>query len=207
MIDLYFFTTANGYKARLMLEEMALPYTIHLIALPKSQHLSDAYRNVSPSHKIPTIIDSDGPDGGPVTIIESGAILRYLAAKTGSPLLPSDPVIALEMEQWFHYALSTFAMTLTQLGTFLGRFPEDLPSVKKFYGDLALDHYQVIDNHLSGREYFAGDYSLADIAHYTYVRNHEVHQIPLGDFPEVKRWFEAISERPAVSRAYQPVAG
>jgi GST-like protein len=207
MIDLYFFTTANGYKARLMLEELELPYALHLVELPKSQHLSEAYRKVSPSHKIPTIIDSDGPGGGPVTIIESGAILRYLAAKTSSPLLPSDPVAALQMEQWFNYALSTFAMTLTQLGTFLGRFPEDLPSVKKFYADLALDHYQVINSHLAGRDYFAGDYSLADIATYTYVRTHEFHQIPLADFPEVNRWFDAISERPAVARAYAPVQG
>jgi GST-like protein len=206
MIDLYFWTTTNGYRARLILEELGLPYRLHPVNLPKHENRTPQFLALSIGHKIPVIVDSDGPGGRPITLAESGAILRYLAEKTGSALVPKDPRTRVEMEEWFSYGISTFAMNLTQLGLFMNRFPEDLPSVKKHYDSEARDMYGVIDQRLRGRDYFAGELSLADFAHYTYVRNHGPHKISLDDYPNVKRWYGAMTARPSVARAYAPIA-
>ncbi|MCD6074016.1 MAG: glutathione S-transferase, partial [Rhodospirillales bacterium] len=168
MIDLYFWTTVNGYRARMMLEELKLPYKLHPVALQKREQHTPEFLALHIGHKIPVIVDPDGPGGQKVRLAESPAILRYLAEKTKSPLIPSDAMKRLEMEEWFSYGCSTFAMNLTQLSLFMNRFPEDLPSVKKHYTDDARDMYGVLNKRLEGREYLAGDLSIADIAHYPY---------------------------------------
>jgi GST-like protein len=205
MIDLYFWTTGNGYKARLMVEEVGLDYKLHPVCITKREQLEAPYRKISPSHKIPTLVDSDGPGGEAVTLIESGAILRYLAAKAGAHLVPVDPARRIEMDQWFYYALSTLTMNLTQLNFFLNRFSEDVPAAKAHYAAEGADQYAVMDAWLKGRDYFAGDYSLADIAFYPYVRSHSSLGLSLDELPDLKRWFETVSERPAVERAWAPI--
>jgi len=164
MLDLYFWTTNNGYRARTMVEETGLPYVLHPVSLPKKEQLSDAFRKLHIGHKIPVLVDSEGP-GGPVTIPESPAILRYLAEKTNSPLIPKDPRARVEMEVWFSYGVSTFCMVVAQYGHFHFRSPEDVPGAKSYFGTYARDMYGVINQRLDGRDYFVGkDFSLADLA-------------------------------------------
>ena len=206
MIDLYFWTTTNGYRARLILEELGMPYNLHPVSLVKREQHSPEFLALSAGHKIPVIVDSDGPGGKKVTLSESPAIMRYLAEKAKSPLIPTDPAKRIVMEQWFSYGCATFAMNLTQLNLFVNRFSEDLPSVKQHYDAEAKDMYGIIEKHLTGRDYFAGDYSLADLAHYTYVRNYGPLKLSLDAYPNVKRWFDTVSARPAVQRAYAPIA-
>ena len=204
MLDLYFWTTNNGYRARTMVEETGLAYALHPVSLPKKEQLSDAFRRLHIGHKIPVLVDSEGP-GGPITLAESPAILRYLAEKTNSPLIPKDPRTRAEMEVWFSYGVSTFCMVVAQWGHFHLRSPEDVPGAKKYFDQYARDMYNVIDKRLEGRDYFVGkDISLADYAHYADVRAYHEHIKP-ADYPNLGKWYERISARPAVQRAYAPI--
>jgi GSH-dependent disulfide-bond oxidoreductase len=205
MIDLYFWTTNNGYRARTMVEEVGLPYKLHPVALPKKEQLSESFKKLHIGHKIPVIVDSDGPDGKPITLAESPAILRYLAEKTKSPLIPKDARAKAEMEVWFSYGVSTFCMVVAQYGHFHFRSPEDVPGAKTFFETYARDMYGVINERLAGRDYFMGsDFTLADYAFYADVRAYHQSLKP-EDYPNVKRWYDRVSARPAVQRAYAPI--
>jgi GST-like protein len=205
MIDLYFWTTNNGYRARTMLEETGLPYNLHPVALPKKEQLGEAFKKLHIGHKIPVLVDSEAP-GGSIAIPESPAILRYLAEKTNSPLIPKDPRTKIEMESWFSYGVSTFCMVVAQYGHFHFRTQEDSPPAKNYFETYARDMYGVINQRLEGRDYFLGkDYSLADLAHYADVRTYKDSLKP-EDYPNVKKWYDRISARPAVQRAYAPIA-
>jgi GST-like protein len=204
MLDLYFWTTNNGYRARTMVEETGLPYILHPVALPKKEQLGEAFKRLHIGHKIPVLVDTDGP-GGEIAIPESPAILRYLAEKTNSPLIPKDARTRVEMESWFSYGVSTFCMVVAQYGHFHFRTQEDSPPAKKYFETYARDMYGVIDQRLDGRDYFVGDYSLADLAHYADVRTY-AESIKPADYPNLKRWYDRISARPAVQRAYAPIA-
>jgi len=164
MLDLYFWTTNNGYRARTILEEAGLPYVLHPVALPKKEQMSPAFRALHIGHKIPVLVDSDGPDGKPINIPESPAILRYVAEKTNSPLIPEDPRTRVEMESWFSYGVSTFCMVVAQYGHFHFRSADDVPGAKTYFEGYARDMYGVINQRLEGRDYFTGEYSLADVA-------------------------------------------
>jgi len=204
MLDLYFWTTNNGYRARTMVEETGLAYNLHPVALPKKEQLSESFKKLHVGHKIPVLVDSDGP-GGSISIPESPAILRYLAEKTNSPLIPKDARTKVEMETWFSYGVSTFCMVVAQYGHFHFRSPEDVPGAKKFFETYARDMYGVIDQRLAGRDYFVGDQvSLADYAHYADVRMYKDSLKP-EDYPNIQKWYERISARPAVQRAYAPI--
>jgi GST-like protein len=200
MLDLYYFATPNGQKARVMLEELGLPYNLHLVNIRDGSNLSPDYAKVSPHRRIPTLVDSDGPGGKPINIIESHTIMTYLADKTNSALYPTDPATRFAVDQWALHGQSTFGPTFANVTLFETRFPEDVPSAKKHFNVLGLRCMDTIELHLKGKENFVGDYSIADIAHFTWVNRLDQANITFDDFPNVKRWFDRIAARPQVQR-------
>lgn len=204
MIDLYFWTTDNGYKARQGMEESGLEHTIKPISLAKKEQFDPDYLKISPGHKIPAIVDHDGPGGETVTLCESGAILKYLSEKTGSELYPSDPVARIKVDQWLFYGSATFTTLAQQFGFFVVRSPEDVPAAKKHYDGVLRDMLGTLDRHLADNTYMTGGYSIADISIYPDIHMHGVNDIGLDDFPNVKRWHDVIEARPAVQRAWGP---
>lgn len=200
MLDLYYFATPNGQKARVMLEEVGLPYNLHVINIRDGSNLSADYHKVSAHRRIPTLVDSEGPGGKPLNIIESHVIMTYLAEKTQSPLYPSDPATRFLVDQWALHGQSSFGPAMANVSLFVSRFPEDVPSAKKHFGTLARRNFETIELHLTGKEYFVGDYSIADIAHFTWVNRYDQSDINIADYPNVKRWYEKIAARPQVQR-------
>lgn len=202
MIDLYTWTTPNGRKASIMLEELALDYTAHAVDIGAGDQFQPDFVVISPNSKIPAIVDRDGPGGAPLTVFESGAILIYLAEKTGSDLLPSDPSRRYDVLQWLMFQMAGVGPMFGQVHHFFRQAPEDLPYAKDRYAKEQRRLYAVLDRHLDDADYLAGGaYSIADIATYPWVARHEWHPIDLAaDFPNVKRWFDLVSARPAVEK-------
>lgn len=201
MIEIYFWTTDNGYKARMMIEETGLPHRLRPVALPKREQFAPEFLEISPGHKIPAMVDDDGPGGERLTLCESGAILKYLATKSGGKLYPQDPARQARIDQWFFYGTSTFTPIAQQFGFFHHRFGEDLPQVKRHYEERMRDMLGVLDKQLADNEYLAGDYSVADISCYPDVH---IYGGALGfaATPNLARWHDAITRRPAVERAW-----
>ena len=184
-----------------MLEEIGLPYETHAINLSKREQFLPEYLAINPNNKIPAIIDSDGPGGKPLTLFESGAILMYLAEKTGK-LWPQDMRKRYEVIQWLMLQMGGVGPMFGQANYFF-RLEEKVPyAIERFHKE-ALRLYRVLDQELGKKEFLAGEYSIADIATYPWVGRHDIHQVKLEDFPNVKRWFEAISARPAVQRGME----
>lgn len=204
MIDLYFWTTDNGYKARQAAEESGLPYTIKLINIRNRDQFAPEYLKISPGHKIPAIVDTDGPGGQRITLCESGAILKYLAEKAGNGLYPTDALQRLKVDQWLFYGSATFTTLAQQYGFFWKRSPNDVPDAKTHYDAVLRDMLDMLNRHLADNDYMAGSYSVADISMYPDVHLHGVQDIGLGDYPHLKRWHDAIEARPAVKRAWGP---
>ena len=203
MIDLYTWSTSNGRKASIMLEELGADYTVHPIHIGKGDQFTPEYLAINPNGKIPAIIDSDGPDGAPITVFESGAILIYLAEKYGQ-FLPAAPVPRMEVIQWLMFQMGGIGPIFGQVHHFLRAAKEKVPYGIERYGTEARRLYGVLDRRLDGRDHLAGDgYSIADIATYPWVVRHEWQQVDLADFPNVKRWFDAVGSRPAVERGLQ----
>ena len=199
MIDLYTWKTPNGRKVSIALEELNLPYRTHAVDLGKDEQFAPAFLKISPNNKIPGIVDSDGPDGKAISLFESGAILIYLAAKTGK-LLPTDARGKYEALQWLMFQMGGIGPMFGQLHHFLRAAPEQVPYATKRFSEERDRLYGVLDRRLAEAGYLADEYSIADIATYPWVARHEWHQTDLNDFPNVKRWFDAISARPAVRR-------
>jgi GSH-dependent disulfide-bond oxidoreductase len=204
MIELYFWMTDNGYKARQAMEESGLPYVVKPINIREKQQFSPEYLKISPGHKIPAIVDPNGPGGQRITLCESGAILKYLATKSGNGLYPSDPVQQLNVDQWLFYGSATFTTLAQQFGHFVVRWDQDVPKAKEWYTGVLKDMLSTLDRHLAENEYVAGKYSVADISMYPDVHLHGVKDIGLGPYPNLKRWHDAIEARPAVQRAWGP---
>jgi GST-like protein len=204
MIDLYFWTTDNGYKARQALEETGFKHSIKPVNLREREQFAPAYLAISPGHKMPAIVDHDGPGGAKVTLCESGAILRYLGEKAGDPLYPSDPIERVKVDQWLFYGSATFTPIAQQYGFFVKRSPEDVPAAKLHFTNLMKDMIGVLNTHLANAEYVAGAYSVADISLYPDVHLHGVDGVGLAEFPNVQRWHDAIAKRPAVQHAWGP---
>ena len=199
MIDLYTWTTPNGRKVSIMLEELALPYRVHPINIGQGEQFKPDYVKINPNSKIPSIVDPEGPDGRPVTMMESGAILIYLAGKTGK-LLPAsvrDRYVAL---QWLMFQMGGVGPIFGQVHHFLRAAKEPVPYAIARYTRETRRLYGVLNDRLNDREFLADGYSVADIATYPWVARYEWHKTDLNDFPHVKRWFDAISARPAVQR-------
>ncbi|MBL6942434.1 MAG: glutathione S-transferase N-terminal domain-containing protein [Rhodospirillales bacterium] len=201
MIDLYTWSTPNGRKVSIMLEELALDYTVHAIDITKGDQHSAEFVAINPNAKIPALVDSDGPDGAPITVFESAAIMMYLAEKYKSPLLPSETRARYQVMQWVMLQMGGIGPMFGQVHHFVRFAKEDVPYAKKRYYDEARRLYGVLDRRLDASPYLAGEtYSIADIATYPRVARHEWQEIDLNDFPAVKRWFDELSARPAVAK-------
>ena len=203
MIDLYTWSTSNGRKASIMLEELGADYTVHPIHIGKGDQFAPEYLAINPNGKIPAIVDSDGPGGAPIAVFESGAILIYLSEKHGR-LLPIEPVARMEVIQWLMFQMGGIGPIFGQVHHFLRAAKEKVPYGIERYGTEARRLYGVLDRRLDGRDHLAGDgYSIADIATYPWVVRHEWQQVDLAEFPNVKRWYDAVGSRPAVQRGLQ----
>ena len=205
MIELYFWTTDNGYKARHLMEESGLDYIVKPINLLEREQFNPEFLKISPHHKIPAIIDHDGPDGETISLCESGAILKYVGAKMPNRLYPSEPLTQLKVDQWLFFGSAQFTTLAQQYGFFMIRSPEDIPEGKKHYDGVMRDMFDCLDIHLGKNEYMAGDFSVADISMYsdTHIYGDEK-WIGFSEYPNLKRWHDAIERRPAVERAWGP---
>ena len=197
MIDLYTWGTPNGRKVSIMLEECELPYRTRAIDIGKGDQHSAGFVAINPNGRIPAIVDSDGPDGRPFNLFESGAILLYLAKKAGR-LLPHDERRQFETLQWLMFQMGGVGPMFGQTHHFLRAAPEPVPYGIERYSRETRRLYAVMDGHLKKHDFLADEYSVADVATYPWVARHEWHKVALEDFPAVKRWFETIGARPAV---------
>lgn len=199
MIDLYTWTTPNGRKVSIMLEELGLPYRVHAINIGKGDQFKPAYVALNPNSKIPTLVDPDGPDGKSYAIMESGAILVYLAGKSGK-LLPASARGKYDVLQWLMFQMGGVGPIFGQVHHFIRAAKESDPYSIQRYLKETRRLYAVLDARLKDHDYLAGGYSIADIATYPWVARYEWHKTSLAEFPHVKRWFDAISKRPAVQK-------
>ncbi|WP_421723510.1 glutathione S-transferase family protein [Bauldia sp.] len=199
-IELYYWSTPNGRKVSVMLEELEVPYTVTFIDIGKDEQWTPAYEAISPNHQIPAIRDPEGPGGDPITVFESGAVLLYLARKFGRFYPQRDERARVEVEQWLMFQVGSFGPFLGQAHHFNLAAPEEIPYAIERYRKIAERLYGTLDRQLTGREYIAGDYSIADIALYGWAARHSRHRVDLADFPAVLRWYDRIGSRPAVRR-------
>lgn len=199
MIDLYTWDTPNGRKVSIMLEECGLEYRVHPIDIMKGDQFTPEYVAINPNSKIPAIIDADGPDGQPLTLFESGAILLYLAEKTGQ-FLPADPRGWFQVVQWLMWQMGGIGPMFGQAHHFRKFAPEPIPYAVERYSKETRRLYTVLENRLTESEFVAGAYSIADMAIYPWTTRHDWQGIDLADFPNITRWSDTIAARPAVKR-------
>lgn len=200
MIELLYWPTPNGWKISIALEELELPYTVRSVNIGRGDQFQPEFLAVSPNNRIPAIIDHAPADGGPaISVFESGAILLYLAEKTGR-LLPTDTRGRLEVTQWLMWQMGGLGPMLGQTHHFRQYAPEQIPYAIERYTREAARLYGVLDRRLADREYIAGDYSIADIAAWPWILPYKRQGQDLESFPNVNRWFRAVGARPAVQR-------
>ena len=204
MIELYFWPTPNGLKVKLFLEEAQLPYRLVLVNLGKGEQLAPAFLAIAPNNRIPAIVDREPADGGPpLPLFESGAILWYLAEKTGR-FLPRGRA-RMEVLAWLFWQMAGLGPMAGQNGHFRAYAPRPIPYAIERYTRETHRLYGVLDQRLARREFIAGEYSIADMACYPWIVPHAAHGQDLGEFPHLRRWFEAIRARPATVRVYAGV--
>ncbi|MBW4473130.1 MAG: glutathione S-transferase N-terminal domain-containing protein [Stenomitos rutilans HA7619-LM2] len=202
MIDLYYWTTPNGHKITIFLEEVGLPYTLIPINIGAGDQFKPEFLKIAPNNRIPAIVDHEPATGSePLSLFESGAILLYLAEKTGK-LIPADLHERAEVLQWLFWQMGGLGPMAGQNHHFSQYAPEKIPYAINRYVNETGRLYAVMDKRLSDREFLAGEYSIADIASYPWIVPHERQGQSLETFPNLKRWFEAIQSRPATIRAY-----
>jgi GST-like protein len=200
MIDLYTWGTPNGRKVSIMLEECGLPYRVHTVNIGKNEQFAPGFVAINPNSKIPAIVDPDGPDGKPMALMESGAILIYLAGKTGK-YLPTSTRGKYDALQWLMFQMGGVGPMFGQTHHFLRAAPEKVPYGIERYSKETRRLYGVMDQHLGATPFLAaGEYGIADMATFPWVARHEWHLVDLNDFPDVKRWYDLIAARPAVKR-------
>jgi GST-like protein len=199
-IDLYYWPTPNGHKITIALEELGVPYRLHFVNIGKGEQFDPAFLAIAPNNRIPAIVDPEGPDGKPISIFESAAILQYLGRKFGK-LYPSDERGRVAVEEWLAWQVANVGPAFGNNNHFSRYAREKLPyAITRFVNEV---HrlYGVLNRRLQGREFVAGDYSIADIALLGWVRNWANRNVEIGEFPNVKRWVETMEARPAVQRA------
>jgi GST-like protein len=202
MIDLYYWTTPNGHKITMFLEEAGLPHRIVPINIGKGEQFAPDFLTIAPNNRIPAIVDNQPADGGaPLSLFESGAILLYLADKTGRFIAP-DLRGRTETIQWLFWQMGGLGPMAGQNHHFTQYAPEPVPYAIDRYVKETARLYAVLNKQLADREFIAGDYSIADMACYPWIVPHERQRQNLDDFPNLKRWFAVIRERPATQRAY-----
>jgi glutathione S-transferase len=199
MIDLYTAATPNGWKASITLEELGLPYEMHTIDLASGEQKRKPFTDVNPNGRIPAIVDRNEGD---FAVFESGAIMTYLAEKSGK-LMPSDMKGRSIVMQWLMFQMGGVGPMMGQANVFTRYFPEHLPSVIERYRREGRRLFEVLDGHLAAHEYLAGEYSIADIANYSWVHIHEWPGIDISGLDHLKRWMDAIAARPAVQKGLQ----
>jgi GST-like protein len=205
-IDVYSWATPNGHKIHIMLEECGLPYRAHPVNIGKGDQFEPAFLKISPNNKIPAITDPEGPDGKPISLFESGAILVYLAGKTGK-LLPADDRGRYAVLEWLMFQMASVGPMLGQTHHFRNYAPEKIAYAIDRYSNEARRIYGVIDKQLSTHQFIAGDsYSIADIAIFPWLRSWENQGIVLTEYPHLKQWFDGIAARPAVQRGVKVLA-
>jgi len=203
MIDLHYWPTPNGHKITIFLEETGTPYRILPVNIGAGDQFQPAFLKISPNNRMPAIVDDAPADGGaPVSVFESGAILVYLAEKTGK-FMPKDLRGRVEVLQWLFWQMGGLGPMAGQNHHFSQYAPDKLPYAIDRYVNETSRLYAVLDKRLADREFVAGDYSIADMAAYPWIVPYERQEQNLGDFPNLKRWFEAIRARAAVVRAYE----
>lgn len=205
MIDLYFWPTPNGYKVTVMCEEVGLKYNVIPVNIGAGDQFKPEFLKISPNNKMPAIIDHDAADGKPLAMFESGAILMYLAEKTGK-LMSSDTRGKYNVIQWLMFQMGTVGPMLGQAHHFRRYAPEKLEYAVNRYTNEAKRIYNVIDKRLSEAPYLAGDYSIADIATYPWLVPHSMQGQNLEEYPNLNRWFAEMRERPAVKRGFAVMA-
>lgn len=199
MIELYTWGTSNGKKASIMLEECGLDYNVHPINILKDDQFSDEFKKINPNSKIPAIVDPDGPGGAPYTVIESGAILMYLAEKTGK-FMPTETAARYEVIQWLMFQMGGIGPMFGQVHHFKRAAKEKVPyAINRYYTECRR-LYGVLNGRLEGRDNLAGDLSIADFATLPWVFRHDWQEVDLNDFPNVKRWYDNLMARPALTR-------
>ncbi|SFD04430.1 glutathione binding-like protein [Collimonas sp. OK412] len=206
MIDVYSWATPNGHKIHILLEELGLPYRVHAIDIGAGDQFTPDFLSISPNNKIPAIVDADGPDGKPISLFESGAILLYLAGKSGRFLGHTDRE-KFNTLQWLMFQMGGVGPMLGQAHHFRIYAPEKIEYAVNRYTNEAKRLYGVIDKQLSQHPYLAGnEYTIADIATFPWLRSWKNQGIELSEYPHLKTWFDAISERPAVKRGVEVLA-
>ena len=206
MIDVWTWPTPNGHKVHIALEELMLPYCAVPVNIGAGDQFKPEFLAITPNHRIPAIVDPDGPGGLPLPLFESGAILIYLAEKTGK-LMPSDPVQRLVCLQWLMFQMGGVGPMFGQYNHFATYAPEKLPYAIERYNNEVKRLHRVLEKRLAEAPYLAGpDYSIADIATFAWVRNPDRRGIDLADYPSVARWHDAIAARPAVQRGVAVLA-
>jgi GSH-dependent disulfide-bond oxidoreductase len=202
-INLYYWPTPNGKKVAIFLEEAGLPYELVPIDITAGDQFDEEFLRISPNNKMPAIVDPEGPDGEPISVFESGAIMIYLAEKTGKfwPTSPREKYIAL---QWLMFQMAHVGPMLGQAHHFRGYAPEKLPYAINRYTNEAARLYRVMDARLSETAYFVGEgYSIVDMAIYPWTASHERQGQSMADYPNLRRWYESVESRPAVQRAME----
>jgi len=201
-IQLFAFDTPNGRKISVALEEMGLPYQVQVVNITQDDQFKPDFLRISPNNKIPAIIDNQGPDGQPISVFESGAILMYLAEKTGR-FLPAQGAARVSVLEWLMFQMGGFGPMPGQVHHFAGLTHEDDKRYGlKRYMTETLRLYGVMDKRLADHTFFAGELSIADFAILGWVWRHPRHQVDLAEFPHVKRWFDQLMARPAVQRGF-----
>lgn len=199
MIDLYTAATPNGHKVSIALEELALPYSLKVLDLSKGEQKTPEFLAINPNGRIPAIVDRDEGD---FAVFESGACLMYLAEKTGR-LLPTEFKARSRVVQWLMFQMGGIGPMMGQANVFYRYFPEKIqPAIDRYQGE-SKRLFRVLDDHLKDHEFLAGDYSIADIAHFAWVRTHRWSGVEVDDLPHLQRWLDAIRARPAVERGLQ----
>jgi GST-like protein len=198
-IDFYFWATPNGHKIRIMLEECGLAYRIRPVDINKGDQFKPAYLKVSPNNKMPAIVDPNGPEGRPISVFESGAILQYLGRKTGA-FYPVDERERVEVEQWLFWQVGGLGPMAGQAHHFRHYAPKKVAYGIERYTKEVTRLYGVLDKRLKGRSYIAGDYSIADMASYPWMLHWKRQGQAIADFPRVEAWLARVSKREAVQR-------
>ena len=206
MIEVYSWATPNGHKVHIMLEECGLPYRAHAVDIGAGDQFKPEFLAISPNNKIPAIVDPDGPDGRPISLFESGAILLYFAGKTGR-FMPTDVRGKYEVLEWLMFQMGGVGPMLGQNHHFRIYAPEKIPYAIERYSNEAQRLYGVMNKRLAKRKYIAGaEYSIADMAIYPWLRNWKNQGIDWNDFPHLRGWYDEIAARPAVLRGVQMLA-
>ena len=199
-IELYYWPTPNGWKITIMLEELGVPYEVKYVNIGKGEQFEPSFLKIAPNNRMPAIVDPEGPDGKPISIFESGAILQYLGRKFAK-FYPADERARVEVEQWLFWQMGGLGPMAGQAHHFRQYAPEKLPYAIDRYTNEVNRLYGVMNKRLADREFLAGEYSIADMASIGWTRSYKNQGQELEDFPHLKRWFDAILARPAVERA------